>query len=211
MYVLHMFDYARFPDPQTSVHYFRWTAKGQRRFLEVLADSGSVERACHAVSMARKSAYALRRKTKGQPFAAGWDAALILAQGWIEGQLMHYAWAGVEYVSHRHPMTGRLQWRRSDPLMGPGLGVAHLRRLDKAVAAINADTARRTAARAALADWPEFLDSIFAPQPAKQPIICYLASNSANSPLRAGVDQAKSQRATTVANTNGNPKESPHG
>lgn len=40
----------------------RWTPTTQRRFLEVLAQTGSIKRACAAVSMSRQAAYAFRRR-----------------------------------------------------------------------------------------------------------------------------------------------------
>jgi len=44
---------------------YRWTPTTQRRFLEVLAQTGSITLACAVVSMSRQAAYAFRRR---------WDA-----------------------------------------------------------------------------------------------------------------------------------------
>ena len=183
-----MFDFSRRYDPEASSQNFRWTATSQRRFLEILAASGSVARACEAVSKSRRCAYALRRKSKFMPFAAGWDAALIQARDWISDQMLEYAFSGIQDVAHHHPVSRRLMWRRNEPILGAGLGMAHLNRLDKAVAAICADETRHKAALAALHQWPDFLKGISA----VQPDICYLASNSAISHLQDKADQAQS-------------------
>ncbi len=41
---------------------YRWTPTTQRRFLEVLAQTGSIKRACGAVSISRQAAYVFRRR-----------------------------------------------------------------------------------------------------------------------------------------------------
>jgi hypothetical protein len=41
---------------------YRWTPLTQRRFLEVLAQTGSIKRACAVVSISRQAAYAFRRR-----------------------------------------------------------------------------------------------------------------------------------------------------
>jgi hypothetical protein len=183
-----MFDFPRRYDPEASPQNFRWTAESQRRFLEILAASGSVKRACDGVSKSRKCAYALRRKSKVMPFAAGWDAALIQARDWIADQMLEYAFCGVQDVAHRHPVSRRLMWRRNEPMLGAGLGMAHLNRLDKAVAAICADGLRHKTALEAIQHWPDFLNGISS----AQPDICNLASNSAISRLQDKADQAQS-------------------
>lgn len=183
-----MFDFSRRYDPNASPQNFRWTAESQRRFLEILAASGSVLRACEAVSKSRQCAYALRRKSKFMPFAAGWDAALIQARDWTSDQMLEYAFCGVQDIAYRHPLSHRLMWRRGEPILGAGLGMAHLGRLDKAVAAICADAPRYAKALKALHHWPDFLNGISA----AQPDICNLASNSAISRLQDKADQAKS-------------------
>ncbi len=56
-----------------------WTPVKQRRFVEVLADTGCVGVAADAVGMSRMSAYRLRRRAPNSMFAYAWDAALRLA------------------------------------------------------------------------------------------------------------------------------------
>ena len=51
-----------------------WTARRQAAFLAALAIAGSVCEAARRVSMARESAYRLRRREGAESFAAAWDA-----------------------------------------------------------------------------------------------------------------------------------------
>ena len=53
-----------------------WTPSRQRHFIELLAATKSVTRACKAVGMSAVTAYALRKKPGAESFAAAWDAAL---------------------------------------------------------------------------------------------------------------------------------------
>ena len=53
-----------------------WTVDVQRHFIEVLADTGSVDQACQAVGKAKSSAYALRRAPGAEGFAAAWRVAI---------------------------------------------------------------------------------------------------------------------------------------
>jgi hypothetical protein len=48
----------------------------QRRFIETLADTGSVETAAREIGMSVQSCYRLRRSPGAEPFAAAWDAAV---------------------------------------------------------------------------------------------------------------------------------------
>src|SRR4051812_45964497 len=50
-----------------------WTEDKQRRFIEVLADTGLVNVAARAVGMTREGAYQLRRAAHGAAFARAWD------------------------------------------------------------------------------------------------------------------------------------------
>ena len=53
-----------------------WTARRQAAFLAALAITGSVGAAARGVSMARETAYRLRRREGAESFAAAWDAIL---------------------------------------------------------------------------------------------------------------------------------------
>src|SRR5438105_12392865 len=56
-----------------------WTAERQRRFIDQLAQSGSVGQASAAAGVSTRSAYRLRNKAGAESFAAAWDAALRLS------------------------------------------------------------------------------------------------------------------------------------
>lgn len=56
-----------------------WTPDVQRKFIEVLADTGLVSTAAHAVDMSEQSAFRLRRAPGGESFARAWEAATSAA------------------------------------------------------------------------------------------------------------------------------------
>ena len=53
-----------------------WTPERQRAFIEALADTGSVSRACAMVNMSTFGAYYLRRQKGADEFRRAWEAAL---------------------------------------------------------------------------------------------------------------------------------------
>ncbi|MBX7500811.1 hypothetical protein K3181_05095 [Qipengyuania sp. YG27] len=61
-----------------------WTKEKQRRFIEVLADTGLVGAACKEVGMSRASAYRLRRAAHAGAFARAWELARERAGALIE-------------------------------------------------------------------------------------------------------------------------------
>ena len=101
-----------------------WTPFAQRQFLEVLAETGRVSRACEYAQMSPQSAYGLRNRDS--MFAAGWDAACTLARGPLADALREQAIDGLtetirrdgEIVAERHRHDSRLS-------------IAVLHRLDK--------------------------------------------------------------------------------
>lgn len=74
-----------------------WTEEKQRRFIEVLADTGQVRLAAKAVGMSRESAYRLRRSAHGAAFARAWDAARHHAGSLLEDVAFERAIEGVEH------------------------------------------------------------------------------------------------------------------
>lgn len=56
-----------------------WTPVRQREFIQALADTGSVEKACAVVGLSRRGAYALRRAPGAQGFDRAWAAAIDAA------------------------------------------------------------------------------------------------------------------------------------
>jgi hypothetical protein len=53
-----------------------WTPERQKAFIEALADTGSVSRACAMVNMTTVGAYYLRRQPQADEFRRAWEAAL---------------------------------------------------------------------------------------------------------------------------------------
>ncbi|MEQ1597657.1 MAG: hypothetical protein ABL985_21460 [Casimicrobium sp.] len=76
--------------------YDGWTEEKQRRFIEVLADTGIVTAAAKAVGMSRESAGRLRRSPQGAAFARAWDAARHHAGSVLEDIAFERAIEGVE-------------------------------------------------------------------------------------------------------------------
>jgi hypothetical protein len=77
--------------------YDGWTEEKQRRFIEVLADTGIVSLAAKAVGMSRESANRLRRSPHGAAFARAWDAARHHAGSALEDIAFERAIEGVEH------------------------------------------------------------------------------------------------------------------
>src|SRR5690606_15584501 len=63
-------------DEERPVRHDGWSRERKARFLDRLAETGSVAAACARVGMSRNSAYNLRKKPHAESFAAAWDAAL---------------------------------------------------------------------------------------------------------------------------------------
>src|SRR2546430_1080190 len=66
----------RSPKPRTKIRRDGWTAERQLRFLDTLSRTRSVTKASAAAGMSRESAYRLRDRREGAPFAAFWDRAI---------------------------------------------------------------------------------------------------------------------------------------
>lgn len=73
-----------------------WTEEKQRRFIEVLADTGLVSHAAKEVGMTRESANRLRRSPHGAAFARAWDAARHHAGMALEDIAFERAIEGIE-------------------------------------------------------------------------------------------------------------------
>lgn len=88
-----------------------WTEEKQRRFIEVLADTGLVGHAAKAVGMTRESAYRLRRAPHAGAFARAWDIARLHAAGLLEDIAFERAIEGVEqdvYDGHGEVVAAKL-------------------------------------------------------------------------------------------------------
>jgi hypothetical protein len=77
--------------------YDGWTEEKQRRFIEVLADTGIVSAAAKAVGMSRESANRLRRSPDGAAFSRAWDAARHHSGSVLEDIAFERAIEGVEH------------------------------------------------------------------------------------------------------------------
>jgi hypothetical protein len=101
-----------------------WTPFARRLFLEVMAETGRVSRACEYAGLSVSSAYALRHRDAA--FASGWDAACELARAPLADALYERALDGTtetitrngEVIAERHRHDSRLS-------------IAVLHRLDK--------------------------------------------------------------------------------
>ena len=148
------FDFQYPPDNHPG---FRWSATTQRRFVEVLAETGSVRVAAASVSKTHRAAYRLRGRPDGRWFGVGWDAAIGIARDYMADRMLEAAMGPIEYVGVREAGAGRLSWRRTDATLARGRGMALLRRLDKAAANIAAEPARYRLAYQAQGDFLAFL------------------------------------------------------
>jgi hypothetical protein len=84
------------PVPRQTARFDGWTPDRQRRFIDALADLGSVKAAAHAVNMTPEGAYLLRRHPEGESFRKAWEAALALGVQRLEDVAMERALHGVE-------------------------------------------------------------------------------------------------------------------
>jgi ferredoxin-thioredoxin reductase catalytic subunit len=73
-----------------------WKPEVQRRFIEALAETGSVKAACARVGRADHGAYNLRRHPEGASFRAAWQAAVDIAMRRLEDTMLDRAINGVE-------------------------------------------------------------------------------------------------------------------
>ena len=84
------------PVPRETDRHDGWTADVQRRFVEALADTGSVTAAARTVGRAARGAYELRRHPEAGEFRHAWNAALDIAVRLIEDGVMDRAINGVQ-------------------------------------------------------------------------------------------------------------------
>lgn len=89
-----------------------WTAAKQRRFIEVLAETGVVRLAAAAVGMSEASAHRLARRPDAAAFCDAWDAALRMAARPAAAKLYEYALDGMTETVWR---DGEIVYRRRRP------------------------------------------------------------------------------------------------
>lgn len=73
-----------------------WSLEKQKRFIETLADTGSVTMAARAAGMSRVSAYKLRRTPGEENFAAAWEVAVDQATKALHDIALDRAMNGVD-------------------------------------------------------------------------------------------------------------------
>lgn len=89
-----------------------WTAAKQRRFIEMLAETGIVRIAAAAVGMSEASAHRLARRPDAGAFCQAWDAALRMAARPAAAKLYEYALDGMTETVWR---DGEIVYRRRRP------------------------------------------------------------------------------------------------
>lgn len=72
-----------------------WTARRQRIFIQVLAETGIVRLAAAAAGMSERSAHRLALRDDAESFCAAWDAALQVAARRGASMLFEYALEGM--------------------------------------------------------------------------------------------------------------------
>jgi hypothetical protein len=101
-----------------------WTPFARKLFLQVVAESGNVTRACAYAGLSKESAYALRNRDS--LFAAGWDAACLLARDPLADDVHEKSVEGItETITRADGVV--VERRRYDAR----LSMAVLHRLDK--------------------------------------------------------------------------------
>src|SRR5688572_16928776 len=66
---------SKFPSPKRPPRHDEWTRPKMVAFLRELAATQSVSQAAKSVGMSRQSAYKLRNRLSGTPFALAWEVA----------------------------------------------------------------------------------------------------------------------------------------
>ena len=79
-----------------------WTPAKMVAFLRELAASQSVSHAARSVGMSRQSAYKLRTRLEGTPFAMAWEVALEAGLQQLAHAVMDRALNGVEQPHYYH-------------------------------------------------------------------------------------------------------------
>lgn len=140
-------------DAATPARLAGWTADRQRAFLEHLADGHTVGDACALVGLSPASAYALRRQARGQAFALGWRAALLVAREALADTFLARALNG-QVDTYTRPDGAEVTRHRYDNRLGMTL----LARLDRQ--AEGAGDADSCAARLVAGEFDAYLDCV---------------------------------------------------
>ena len=90
------------PPPKRPPRHDEWTRAKMAAFLRELAASQSVSQAARSVGMSRQSAYKLRTRLAGTPFAMAWEVALEAGLQQLAHAVMDRALNGVEQPHYYH-------------------------------------------------------------------------------------------------------------
>ncbi|WP_126173974.1 hypothetical protein [Altericroceibacterium xinjiangense] len=90
------------PTPARKPRHNEWTRAKMVLFLRELAASQSVSQAAKSVGMSRQSAYALRNRLVGTPFALAWEVALEAGLQQLAHAVMDRAINGEEVPHYYH-------------------------------------------------------------------------------------------------------------
>lgn len=132
----------------TRLRHDGWTPDKQRRFVEVLADTGCVSHAAKAAGKSKQSAYTLRRRAPNSMFAFAWDAAIKLAHARLLDIAMERVIEGEAVpVFHRGEQVGERRIHDNRLLMFLLARGAQFDRVDRPLDEL-------------LKVWPALLDSI---------------------------------------------------
>jgi hypothetical protein len=93
---------AKLPTPHRPVRHNEWTRAKMVAFLKELAASQSVHHAARSVGMSRQSAYKLRNRLAGTPFALAWEVALEAGLQQLAHAVMDRALNGEEVPHYYH-------------------------------------------------------------------------------------------------------------
>ena len=74
------------PPPKRKPRHDEWTREKMAGFLRELAATQSVAAAARSVGMSRTSAYNLRNRCAGTPFALAWEVAFAAPSGALPGR-----------------------------------------------------------------------------------------------------------------------------
>lgn len=128
-----------------------WTPERQQRFLRLIGEGVTVQKACAAVGLSVASAYAFRARAAGAAFALGWSAANLLAREPLADCLLTRALDGqVEWITRAD--GERIERLRYDN----ALATRMLARLDRQAAAEG--PAAQAAARLVAGEFEAFVD-----------------------------------------------------
>ena len=92
----------KLPTPARTVRHNEWTRARMAGFLRELAASQSVSQAAKSVGMGRQSAYRLRNKLAGTPFALAWEVALEAGLQQLAHAVLDRAVNGEEVPHYYH-------------------------------------------------------------------------------------------------------------